>query len=157
VGRKGVSFRLDRVDDLKACWTSGFMDGQLCNNMKGAFKYVKKYVVKSSDGRDKLSNGLKTLALGWYFHKRSFSLSGAFREAYSDLIIDLNSNSNKFHPYFRRLDGTKVLDEVVEWHLYGVVRSEVGWGSSWTEVSRKKIDELTESGELELRGISRGD
>jgi hypothetical protein len=61
----------------------------------------------------------------------------------------------QFHPYYRRFDGIKIVDEVVEWHLFDVVRSDVGWGLSWTDVSRERIEELIESGELELRGVSR--
>jgi hypothetical protein len=128
--KNNLAYGLDDFGGFKKGWSGGFVNAQLCNSVKGGFRYLKKYVGKASDGRDTSSSGLKTLALGWYFHKRSFSLSEGFRESYSNLINYLNSNSNRFHLYFRRLDDTKILDEVAEWHLYGVVRADVGWSSS---------------------------
>jgi hypothetical protein len=66
--------------------------------MKGAFNYVKKYVVKACDNSLGDLKGKKTLALSWFFQKRSFSLSGDLAKTYSDLIEEQYANSNRFHP-----------------------------------------------------------
>ena len=69
-----------------------------------------------------------------------------------DLIEEQYANSNRFHPYFKRLDGSVLVDDVVEWTLYGFVRGHhVDWGSSWVHLSRVEISNLEDKGYLERR------
>jgi hypothetical protein len=51
-------------------------------------------LLKGIDFEKADSKGLKTLALCWVYRKRTFSVSGAFRKALTDLITDMH-NSNK--------------------------------------------------------------
>jgi len=49
------------------------------------FYYLKKYLLKSIDKESNDSKTLKTLALGWLFNKRAFSVSGKFHQMLTDL------------------------------------------------------------------------
>ena len=48
-----------------------------------------------SDVKNKNSKALKTLALGWLFNKRAFSVSGKFRQALIDLIKTKHNSNQK--------------------------------------------------------------
>jgi len=85
------------------------VDIQAVSSLKAVFTYIKKHQEKiilglsgsiQDHGSDPtvgfdLENvrGLRTLFLAWIFRKRSFSVSGAFREKIHDLISTLH-NSN---------------------------------------------------------------
>jgi hypothetical protein len=61
----------------------------VCILAKQFLKNLKKYLLKSIDAENKDSKAaraLKTLALGWLFNKRAFSVSGKFRKMLIDLI-----------------------------------------------------------------------
>lgn len=151
-------FLVQDVDEIKAGWPErcGFADVELCNSAGRAAHYISKYVSKSATLDHADNKGVKTLAMSWYFHKRAFSISGAIVQNYRvDLIEQHLSNSNgssRSFAHFKCLDGTILAYEVVSWKLYGVVRGNVdGWGGSWADVSKKKLVELEETEQLELR------
>ena len=56
---------------------------------------MKKYLLKSIDAENKDSKTLKTLALGWLFNKRAFSVSGKFRQRLIDLIKTKHNSNQK--------------------------------------------------------------
>lgn len=102
---KGITFRIDEVDELRSFWHS-HIDVQAISSVKNLFTYIQKHQKKiilglSGDLQEgeslgfnlKEVKGLRTLFLCWLFRKRSFAVSGSFREKLSDLISNLH-NSN---------------------------------------------------------------
>lgn len=103
-----LTFRIKEKPQISELWHS-HMDIQAISSLKAVFTYLKKHQEKiilglsgsiQDHGSDPtvgfdLENvkGLRTLFLCWIFRKRSFSLSGDFREKISDLINHLH-NSN---------------------------------------------------------------
>ncbi len=51
--------------------------------------------MKNIDKENKDSKTLKTLALGWLFNKRAFSVSGKFRQMLTDLIKTKHNSNHK--------------------------------------------------------------
>jgi len=147
-GHRIITYRVDNVEPFKVAWGGGFSDVQLCHSVKGAFRYISKYLVKTvyADGEE--GNPVtKTLALSWFFHKRVFSVSGDIAKVYSDLIFSLNSNSNSFVPYFLLFDGSKLECEVAKWHLYGFLKGDhVKWKKNFQLHDRSEIDRLEDEG-----------
>ena len=64
------------VEEIKQYWHS-YIDIQGMVNLSDGFKYLGKYLSKSSDLSQKAT---KTLALTWAFHKRAFSIGNKFKE-----------------------------------------------------------------------------
>jgi len=148
-GKRIITYRVDQVEPFKAGWRGGFVDVQLCNSVKGAFYYISKYLAKSVSKDEEGGKAVKTLALSWYFRKRSFSVSGGFAEVYSDLIID-RDNSNLFVPYVLTFDGKKIECEVSKWHLYGFVKGDhVKWAKNFRKMELSEINDLEEKGLIE--------
>ena len=56
---------------------------------------LKKYLLKSIDAKNKDSKALKTLALGWLFNKRAFSVSEKFKQLLTDLIKTKHNSNHK--------------------------------------------------------------
>lgn len=105
-----LTFRVEEKDEIAELWHS-FVDIQAISSLSNVFTYLKKHQEKiilglsgsvqegenPKKGFD-LENikGLRTLFLTWIFRKRSFSVSGDFREKLGDLISHLhNSNMGK--------------------------------------------------------------
>ena len=104
-----LTFRIMEKREISELWHS-HVDIQAISSLSNVFTYLKKHQEKvilglsgsiqedlpgsTSKGFD-LENirGLRTLFLCWIFRKRSFSVSGLFREKISDLISHLH-NSN---------------------------------------------------------------
>lgn len=105
--RKG-QFRVNEKAVIAEGWHSN-IDVKAMSSMAGGFSYLKKYLLKGVDFERADSKGLKTLALCWVFRKRAFAVSGAFRKALTDLIVDLH-NSNKKHVQVN-LFGEKLFEE----------------------------------------------
>jgi hypothetical protein len=148
-GKRIITYRVDQVEPFKAGWRGGFADIQLCSSVKGAFSYISKYLTKSVSNDEEGGKGVKTLALSWYFRKRSFSVSGGFAEVYGDLIID-RDNSNLFVPYVLTFDGKKIECEVSKWHLYGFVKGDhVKWARDFRKMELSEINDLEEKGLIE--------
>ena len=124
-----LTFRINEKEDVSSLWHS-FVDIQAISSLKAVFTYIKKHQEKIILGLSgsvqegegvkvgfDLENikGLRTLFLCWIFRKRSFSVSGDFREKISDLISHLH-NSNMVGQ--RDLEGNLVLEW--RWHFLGV-------------------------------------
>jgi hypothetical protein len=52
-------------------------------------------MLKNIDVKNKDSKALKTLALGWLFNKRAFSVSGKFKQLLTDLIKAKHNSNHK--------------------------------------------------------------
>lgn len=92
--KKG-QFRVKEKGLIEEGWHS-HTDVKAMSSLGRGFAYLKKYLLKSIDKENKDSKTLKTLALGWLFNKRAFSVSGKFRKMLSDLIKSKhNSNPKK--------------------------------------------------------------
>jgi hypothetical protein len=103
---EGITYRIPEVKSVSSLWHS-FVDVQAISSLRNVFTYIKKHQEKiilglsgSIQEGDKTTGfdldqvkGLRTLFLCWIFRKRSFSVSGDFREVLSDLISHLH-NSN---------------------------------------------------------------
>lgn len=142
-GKKGkATYRLRSLAELngiKSAWKIGFLDVQLCSSVSGAFRYIGKYLRKSSYHGEATDKGLKTLGLCWFFRKRSFSVSGAFMEHYHDLIVG-ESNSNREFSVQQRLHGLPIAVQVVEWALYGFIKGDVvGWSSDFIRLTAREL------------------
>ena len=89
--------------------------------MGWGFRYLKKYLLKSIDKENKDSKALKTLALGWLFCKRAFSVSGKFRQMLTDLIKTKHNSNHKTQQ-------TTLKGEIIQEYSYyvlGFVSSDV--------------------------------
>lgn len=87
-----MTFRIQEKAEFEPYWHS-FIDVQAISSMKCLVNYVMKYQIKIHEGHEEGKYSSKTLAFMWLFRKRSYSVSGQFREMFSDLIRDLH-NSN---------------------------------------------------------------
>lgn len=151
-GKRIIKYRVDNVEPLKNGWKGGFADVLLMHSSKAGFGYVGKYLSKSIEHRSGDSKTVKTLALSWFFRKRSFSISGHLAQLYSDLIKQLNSNSNLTCDIIVGFGGEIVLCGVAEWSLYGFVKGLIdGWGDHWQKISMNRLVELENSSHLEKR------
>jgi len=102
-----LTFRISEKAAISELWHS-FVDIQAISSLRNVFTYLKKHQekvilglsgsIQEGDGAIGFNiedvRGLRTLFLCWIFRKRSFSVSGAFREKLADLISHLR-NSNK--------------------------------------------------------------
>ena len=77
--------------------------------------------MKSIDKENKNSKTLKTLALGWLFNKRAFSVSGKFRQMLTDLIKTKHNSNQKTQQTTLR---GEIIKEYV-YYLLGFVPAEV--------------------------------
>jgi hypothetical protein len=104
--KKRLTFRISEKDQISDLWHS-HVDIQAISSLRAVFTYLKKHQEKIilglsgsiQEGEDlklgfDLENvkGLRTLFLCWIFRKRSFSVSGHFREVFSDLISHLHNS-----------------------------------------------------------------
>jgi hypothetical protein len=72
------------------------------------------------------------------------------KSPYIDLITNKRDNSNSFVPYITAFDGSKVVCEVSEWHLYGFVKGDhVKWARRFRKMDRSEINDLEEKGLVE--------
>jgi len=109
------SYRIKEKREFEDLWHS-FVDAEAMPSMSKAVGYVLKYQMKVNQGAEaEGSKGVKTLAFMWLFRKRSYSVSGSWRQIFSDLIRRLhNSNMEKQFS----LDGNE-LDEGA-WEFIGI-------------------------------------
>jgi len=106
-GELKLTFRIQEKDEISQHWHS-HVDIQAISSLSNVFTYLKKHQEKVILGlsgsiqegeKQKVGfdveniKGLRTLFLCWIFRKRSFSVSGDFREKLLDLISHLH-NSN---------------------------------------------------------------
>ena len=91
--KKG-QFRIKEKELIEAGWHS-HIDVKAMSSLGRGFAYLKKYLLKGIDGKNKDSKALKTLALGWLFNKRAFSVSGKFPQMLTDLIKTKHNSNHK--------------------------------------------------------------
>jgi len=154
-----LTFRISEKNEISELWHS-FVDIQAISSLRAVFSYLKKHQEKVilglsgsiQEGEDlKIGfdladvKGLRTLFLCWLFRKRSFSVSGDFREVLSDLISHLH-NSNMERQV--DLDGNVVKEW--EYDFLGVFSgSELGIPSGiWV----KRLSEAEVSSVLDRKG-----
>jgi hypothetical protein len=87
-------FRVKEKDVFEAGWHS-HTDVKAMSSLGRGFSYLKKYLLKSIDAKNKDSKALKTLALGWLFNKRAFAVSGKFHQMLTDLIKTKHNSNHK--------------------------------------------------------------
>ena len=153
-----LTFRIKEKDQVSSFWHS-HVDIQAISSLRSLFTYIKKHQEKillgltgsiQDHGSDPavgfdLENirGLRTLFLCWIFRKRSFSVSGLFREKISDLISTLhNSNMESGQ---RDLSGARITEWI--YVFLGVWSgSDLGIPSYiWVQdLEREKIEKLLE-------------
>jgi len=151
-GKRVITYRADKVELFKAGWKGGFADILLMNSSRAGSDYLAKYLSKSCDIKSQDGKVVKTLALSWFFRKRSFSISGHLAKLYSDLIKQLNSNSNLTCDVIIGFSEEVVFCGVAEWSLYGFVKGFVdGWEDHWQKIPINRLVELEDSGRLEKR------
>lgn len=151
-GRRIITYRVGDIKPFRAGWKYGFSDFQLCHSLRGALKYISKYLTKSVSKDEENGKNIKTLALSWFFHRRSFSISGEIANVYSDLIHMPHDNSNTVVPHFELLDGSTLNCEVSRWRLYGFARGDdVKWGRGFCKIARDEVGWLVDEGFISLR------
>jgi hypothetical protein len=82
------SFRISEKKQVAQFWHS-HVDVEAISSMKKLGSYVRKYQTKVYQGNS--SKSLKTMAFCWIHRKRSFAVSGSFRDALHDLITSLHN------------------------------------------------------------------
>jgi hypothetical protein len=110
--KKG-QFRIKENGVFAAGWHS-HTDVKALSSLGRGLSYLKKYLLKSIDKENKDNKTLKTLALGWLFNKRAFSVSGKFRKMLTDLIKTKHNSNHKTQQI--TLDG-----EIVQEYRYYVL------------------------------------
>ena len=109
---------------------------------------MKKYLLKSIDKENKDSKTLKSLALGWLFNKRAFSVSGKFRQMLTDLIKTKHNSNHKTKQI--TLKGEIIQNEYTYYVLGFVPADEVRlkkdvWFSKLSEEQIKSVENFLES------------
>jgi hypothetical protein len=117
--KKG-QFRINEKGALAEGWRS-HTDAKAMSSLGRGLSYLKKYLLKSIDAKKKDSKALKTLALGWLFNKRAFSVSGKFRQMLIDLIKTKHNSNQKTQQ--TTLEG-QIIQEYTH-YLLGFVPAEV--------------------------------
>ena len=129
---EGISYRIRESSEVKttAQWDA-FVDIKALRTMDSVIDYCRKheegsFVLDRNDGSVN-NEALMNCTLGWFYHKRTFSVSQGFREALSDLIRHLR-NSNRSGRFLQTcVDGSKAFPVVV-WECLGV--------RSWLELEK---------------------
>ena len=117
--KKG-QFRIREKGVIAEGWRS-HTDAKALGSLGRGLSYLKKYILKSIDATNKDSKALKTLALGWLFGKRAFSVSGKFRQALTDLIKTKHNSNHKTQQ-------TTLKGEIIQeytYYLLGFVPADV--------------------------------
>jgi hypothetical protein len=125
-------YRISEKEEFEHGWHS-FVDVCAVRTVRGALNYARRYLTRSVDGstsseapRHMVYDGKMTdldMALMWLFKKRSYAISGDFRIALHDLIVNLR-NSDKKILVQMALDGSKTEAKEVWYRWLGVFGSE---------------------------------
>ena len=110
--KKG-QFRIKEKGVVATGWRS-HTDAKAMSSLGRGLSYLKKYLLKSIDAENKDSKTLKTLALGWLFNKRAFSVSGKFRQMLTDLIKTKHNSNHKTQQ-------TTLKGEIIQEYTYYVL------------------------------------
>lgn len=143
-GKEGIVYRIKEKNELKnqGKW-SAFSDIKAISSGRALGGYLTKHC-KNTQGGDEPS-ALTTQALLWLKKKKTFTMSGGFREAFNDLITSLRNSKGREAQ--ATLDGG-VLDDWV-WSCHGVKSAfDVGAGSGeWVvSLSDEKFNNLIDFG-----------
>ena len=129
-----ISCRVEEKEDFQGSWHS-FVDVVAVRSVKGSQKYCKRYITRknmeSSEAQPIYANGSVRdldMALMWLFRKRSYAVSGEFREALSDLI-KLRNNSKGIRLVQTLLDGSMAPKIEVWYRWLGVFTSKTTLGT----------------------------
>ena len=92
-----LTYRIQEKTEFESLWHS-WVDIEAFPSMKKVCYYALKYQLKVNEGREEEQGeapkySSKTLAFMWLFRKRSYAVSGSFREIFSRLDVGLH-NSN---------------------------------------------------------------
>jgi len=100
-GKHKLVFRIKETFEIKAQgkWHS-FIDVKALSSMKGVLNYARKYCQNVAYGES--DEAVLNNAITWLFKKKSFNVSGKFRENYNEFI---NSMCNSKTIFQKRLDG----------------------------------------------------
>jgi hypothetical protein len=110
--KKG-QFRINEKGVIAEGWRS-HTDAKAMSSLGRGLSYLKKYLLKSIEAKKKDSKSLKTLALGWLFNKRAFSVSGKFRQMLADLIKTKHNSNHKTKQ-------TTLKGEIIQEYIYYVL------------------------------------
>jgi len=105
--------RIKEKDIFAKGWHS-FVDVKAMYSLGKGLSYLKKYLLKSIDAKNKDSKARKTLALCWLFNKRAFSVSGKFRQMLTDLIKTKHNSNHKTKQ-------TTLKGEIIQEYVYYVL------------------------------------
>jgi len=144
--KKG-QFRIKEKDVVAAGWRS-HTDVKALSSLGRGLSYLKKYLLKSIDKENKDSKTLKTLALGWLFSKRAFSVSGKFRQMLTDLIKTKHNSNQKTRQ--TTLKGEIIQEEHIYYVLGFVPADEVRlkkdvWFSKLSNEQIKSVEKFLDS------------
>ena len=141
------------LDDLKflvdgsSRWVHGFTDFEMVSSYQGGIRYLSKYLSKSTSFKESISDSgsvkaVRTLAMCWIFHKRSYGYQGEMF-ASDEIRIKGISNLNSPSSFSNEnsdvcsvlagfdLHGNSIFEKVSRWRLFGFcVRDSVLW-SDW--------------------------
>lgn len=151
--KKKRSYRVFGEDwrGIKAGWKHGYSNVEMVDSVQGGAYYLRKYLVKSVDVEKAGSKGIKGLAMCWFMRKRSFSISGEFRQLYRDVI---NTNSNSTNEIVSVMVGWDLFGEkqflkVTKWKLLGFLLSDhVIWEVNFTMLKSTQIVCIDEGRQL---------
>ena len=122
-------------------------DVKALSSLGRGLSYLKKYLLKSIDKENKDSKTFKTLALGWLFNNRAFSMSGKFRQMLTDLIKTKHNSNHKTQQI--TLNG-EILQEYT-YYVLGFVSADVArlkkeiWFSKLDREQTKAVEIFLES------------
>jgi len=145
-GKPGLVFRIAEKDEIEhqGKWHS-FIDVKALSSMRGVLNYARKYAenVCHGSGKESAVNN----AVMWLMKKRSYSVSGAFRKAYHDLIVGLRNSKLQAVLAQQTLWGEMI--PIWKWTFLGVWSVSdlnlVGDPPPWVVVlEREKVQKLIE-------------
>ena len=143
--KKG-QFRIKEKSILESGWHS-YIDVKAMSSLGRGLAYLKKYLLKSIDAKNKDSKALKTLALGWLFNKRAFSVSGKFRQ----MLIDLNKTKHNSNHKTQQISLKGEIIQEYTYYCLGFVPADVIrlkkdlWFSKLDNEQIKLVDKFIES------------
>jgi len=142
-----LTYRIEEKDQISSLWHS-HVDIQAISSTRKLFNYMRKYQTKTLMSSDS-PKGTRTMAFLWLHRKRSFSVSGDFRAALSDLIRLLHNSRRELRQ--TRLDGS--IEASTVWEFCGVFSGEEldHHGERWTFRLNKAQIETVLSREAEFK------
>ena len=144
-----LTYRIQEKAQFESLWHS-YVDVEAFPSMKKVCYYALKYQLKVNEGREeeqqqRSSSSSKTLAFMWLFRKRSYAVSGSFREIFSRLDEGLR-NSN--------------MENRDIWEFLGIFSgSQLGLDGQWfSSVDPERLKGLLPDGDFRVdEGISFND